>query len=39
MQVVLSATLSCLYRRLEDFYVSTDTLVKNFLQVVWFLPL
>jgi len=36
--VVLSATLSRLYRVLGDFLVSTDTLVQNVLLVFWFLP-
>jgi len=38
MQVVLSTTLSCLYRVLGDFYVSTDNLVQNLLPVFWSLP-
>jgi len=33
MQVVLSVTLSHLYRVLRDFHVSTDTLVKILLLV------
>jgi len=39
MQVVLSATLSHLHCVLGDFHISTDTLVRNFPQVFWFLPL
>jgi len=33
MQVVLTATLSCLYYVLGDFYMSTDTLLQNVLLV------
>jgi len=39
MQVILSATLSRLYRVLGDFHMSTDFLAQNFLLVFWFLPL
>jgi len=35
MQVVLSATLSRLYRVLGDFHTSTDTAVQNFLLVLF----
>jgi len=39
MQVVLIATLSCLYYVLGDFYMSTNTLLQNVLLVFWFAPL
>jgi len=39
MQVVLSATLSCLYLVLEDFHMSTDNLVQNVLLVSAIIPL
>jgi len=39
MQVVLGDTLSCLHRVLEVFYMSTDTMVQNFLLVLRYLSL
>jgi len=39
MQVILSATLSRLYRVLGDFHMSSDFLGQTFYLVFWFLPL